>query len=337
MPTLRLPERRDAFAPLVECTRGSVVESLHHGALAVHSMRRGPGLTLGDVHRAIYPRSTLKPFQSVAMVRAGLDLPEDLLALSAASHSGARAHRDGARRILQQHGLRSADLRNAADLPYGAEDREAYLRAGGVRSRLVQNCSGKHAAMLATCVVNGWPLHDYLHTEHPLQQHVLRTLGEFLGEPAGPVTVDGCGSPLPPYPLAAVAQGFARLVGPRADEPERAVVAAMRAHPHLVAGEGRDVTALMRAFPSIVVKDGAEAVQLLGLAGSGVAVAIKIADGSDRALLPLSMRLLRTLGVAGGGTAGPTPAPVRGGGRSVGVLRVTSTLEDALSEGGAGV
>ena len=145
-------------APLVLATRDGLVESVHYGSLIATAPDGSTLLSAGEPLAAFYPRSSLKPLQAVAMVRAGLDLPADLLALTAASHSGSAEHRDGALRILELHGLTASALENSTDLPYGVPEREEWLRGGGLPTRVAQNCSGKHAAMAATGVINGWPV-----------------------------------------------------------------------------------------------------------------------------------------------------------------------------------
>src|ERR687889_1315899 len=132
-------------APLVTAIRDGLVESVHYGSAIAVAADGSTAASAGDPLTPFYPRSSLKPLQSVAMVRAGLDLPADLLALTAASHSGAPRHLDGASRILELHGLTPAALENSTDLPYGVREREEWLRDGGRRTQLAQNCSGKHA------------------------------------------------------------------------------------------------------------------------------------------------------------------------------------------------
>jgi len=174
IPTPPTPARLPQHAPLAVQTRDGLVESVHYGSAVATAADGRILLAAGDPQVAFYPRSALKPLQAVAMVRAGLDLPADLMALAAASHSGAATHRNGARRILELHGLTPADLENSTDLPYGSREREEWLGEGGQPSQLAQNCSGKHAAMAATCVINGWTVRGYLDPAHPLQQLVDR-------------------------------------------------------------------------------------------------------------------------------------------------------------------
>lgn len=330
-------ENLPQHAPLVAAIRDGLVESVHYGSAVALDADGTPVATAGDPDAPFYPRSSLKPLQAVAMVRAGLELPADLLALAAASHSGAAEHRDGALRILELHGLSITDLENSTDLPYGASEREEWLRGGGSTTQLTQNCSGKHAAMAATCVINGWPVKGYLHPEHPLQQLARETITGLTGEEPAAVSTDGCGTPLFALTLPGMARAFGRIAraaasvggndgaGAASHSAEAAVGLAIRQHPHMVAGEGRDVTGLMRLLSGAVAKDGFEGVQLVGLA-DGSAVAVKISDGGDRARMPATVRLLEALGVDPAPLAPIATAPVLGGGHQVGLLQATDFL-----------
>ncbi|GGH95131.1 asparaginase [Arthrobacter liuii] len=316
--------------PLVAAIRDGLVESVHYGSAIALAADGSVAATAGNPVAPFYPRSALKPLQAVAMVRADLELPADLLALAAASHSGAAAHRDGALRILELHGLTPADLENSTDLPYGTAEREDWLRNGGTATQITQNCSGKHAAMAATCVINGWPVQGYLDPSHPLQQLVARTVTDLAGEEPASVSTDGCGTPLSALTLGGMARAFGRIAQAAADDdgsPEAAVGLAMQQHPQMVAGEGRDVTELMRLLPGAVAKDGFEGVQLVGLA-DGSAVAVKISDGGDRARMPAAVRLLEALGVDTEPLAGIATAPVLGGGHQVGWLQAIDFLNN---------
>jgi L-asparaginase II len=321
--------------PLAAQTRDGMVESIHYGSLIAVSGEATGARTLlaaGDPLAPFYPRSALKPLQAVALVRAGLDLPADLLALTTASHSGAAMHRDGAARILQLHGLTAGALENSTDLPYGVREREDWLRGGGAPTRLAQNCSGKHAAMAATCVINGWPVQGYLDPSHPLQKLVAETVRELTGEEPSGTSTDGCGTPLFALTLRGMARAFGRLAtaGMRpstdgSESPEAAVAQAMRRHPEMVGGEGRDVTELMRLVPGLLAKDGFEGVQLVGLP-DGRAIALKISDGGDRARMPVTVRALEALDVDTAPLAGIATGTVLGGGRPVGLLQATDFL-----------
>lgn len=325
------PHNAPHHVPLAETTRDGLVESVHYGSLIATNRTGGTLIAAGEPDAPMYPRSSLKPLQAVALVRAGLELPDDLLALTAASHSGAAMHQDGARRILKLHGLSEDALENSTDLPYGTAEREDWLRAGNQPTQLAQNCSGKHASMAATCVINGWPVQGYLHPEHPLQVLVKDTITELTGEEPAAVSTDGCGTPLFAHTLHGMARAYGRLAAARpqatadADTAEGKVANAMRRHPEMVAGEGRDVTALMRAVPGLLAKDGFEGLQLVGLEDS-TGVAIKISDGGDRARMPVTVRVLEALGLDGGLLADLGSPPVLGGGRPVGVIRAADFL-----------
>jgi L-asparaginase II len=306
-------------------TRDGLVEGVHYGSLIATDPDGGTLLEAGDPLAAFYPRSSLKPLQAVALVRAGLDIPSELLALTAASHSGAPIHRVGALRILELHGLTPAALENTTDLPYGVNEREEWLRAGRMPSQLAQNCSGKHAAMAATCVINGWSVKGYLAPEHPLQRLVAETVQELTGEAPFGMSTDGCGTPLFALTLRGMARAFGRLTAAAeagSGNAEAAVAHAMRNHPEMVAGEGRDVTDLMRLAPGIVAKDGFEGVQLVGLP-DGRGVALKISDGGDRARMPVTVRALEALDVDTAPLTGMATSPVLGGDNQVGVLKAT--------------
>ncbi len=331
--------------PLVAAIRDGLVESVHYGSAIAIAADGSTQATAGDPLAAFYPRSSLKPLQAVAMIGAGLELPADLLALAAASHSGAAEHRDGALRILELHGLGITDLENSTDLPYGVAEREEWLRTGGRATQLTQNCSGKHAAMAATCVINGWPVRGYLDPTHPLQQLVARTVTDLAGEQPLAISTDGCGTPLFALTLRGMARAFGRLAraagplgnasddgaSPDAPGAEAAVGLAMQQHPQMVAGEGRDVTGLMRLLPGAVAKDGFEGVQLVGLP-DGSAVAVKISDGGDRARMPATVKLLEALGVDTAPLAAIATAPVLGGGHRVGQLQATDFLSKPVNE-----
>src|SRR6185369_15828951 len=157
--------------------------------------------------------------------------------------------------------------------------------------RVMMNCSGKHTAMLTTCVRAGWPTSGDDAPDHPLQQAIASVVGELTGEPIAHTGVDGCGAPLFAFSLTALARAFGRIAG-AADGPSAAVASAMRAHPWLVAGTGREDTELMSAVDGLMAKGGAEGVQAFALP-DGFAAAIKIDDGNKRACAPLAVETLR--------------------------------------------
>ncbi len=281
-------------APLAHVVRGDLVESIHLGHLVTLTSQGGSGLELGHPDVVFWPRSSVKPIQAVAMVRSGLDLPERLLALAAASHNGEPEHLAGAREILALADLDESALQNTPDLPWGSGAQRDWLAAGNGPEHITQNCSGKHAAMLLTCVTAGWDPLTYLEPTHPLQVAIRETIGEFTGVPVTDATVDGCGAPLFATTVRGLARAFARIAAAPDRDPEAAeaaVARAMAAHPNMVAGARRPTTTLMRALPGLIAKDGADGVFAAGLP-DGRAVALKVLDGAER---PLAVALVAAL------------------------------------------
>ena len=245
-----------AFVPLAVTSRSGMDESVHSGAVVCLAPSGDVAYAAGDPSVVIYPRSANKPLQAQAMVRAGLRLAPAQLAVVCASHDGTPAPLDAVRAVLASAGLGESALANTPDLPLDGASRDAVLRAGGGPSSILQNCSGKHAGMLACCICNDWPADpSYLSLEHPLQEQITVTIATLAGELVAHVGVDGCGAPAHAFSLAGLARAFAALAVAGGAVPE-----AMTAHPELVGGERRDVTALMRAVPGLIAKDGAEGV-----------------------------------------------------------------------------
>ncbi|GAA0657492.1 asparaginase [Streptomyces thermocarboxydovorans] len=311
-----------AAAPpvLAEVVRSGFVEGRHRGSLVLLDADGSVRLALGDVTAPVFPRSCNKPMQAAGMLRAGLDLPGERLALAAASHSGESFHRDLVRKMLAEHGLAEEQLGCPPDLPLDAEERETYLAAGGSRSRVAMNCSGKHTAMLAACVQRGWPVDGYLDPGHPLQRLIHRSVEEAAGEKVAATGTDGCGAPLLAISLTGLARAYRSFVLAEPGTPERRVADAMRAHPEYVAGTRRADTRLMREIPGALSKVGAEAVQAAALP-DGRALAFKVEDGAVRALGPVLARALRLLGVDAPVLDRIGRAPLLGGGREVGEVR----------------
>lgn len=272
--------------PLAVVVRGGVVESVHAGHLVVLRPDGSVLTSVGDPDATIWARSSLKPLQAAAMLDAGLSVDDEGLALACASHSGTAEHLAVVRRVLAGAGLSEADLQNTPDLPLDAAAAFAWRREGHGPASITQNCSGKHAAMLATCVANGWDTASYRSPEHPLQARVRETIERLTGVPVAAVTVDGCGAPLFSTTVRGLAAAFGGIAAAAADDARDDTIArigrAMRSHPILVGGPGRDVSRFMAAVPGLVAKDGAEGVYGAGFA-DGTGVAFKIADGSARA------------------------------------------------------
>ncbi|MGI5441476.1 asparaginase [Streptomyces shenzhenensis] len=326
--------REPLHAPVAHLLRGGVVEGVHHGSVVVLGADGEVLFQLGDIEAAFYPRSALKPVQAVAMVRAGLPLDGELLSLAAASHSGEERHLAGARRILELAGLTEDDLRNVPDLPFGPAVRDAWVREGRPPSRLAQNCSGKHAAMLRTARLDGWSLDDYLDPAHPLQQAIAETVVDLTGQRIARVTVDGCGAPLFAVSLHGLARAAARITTAPPGTPEARVADAMREHAEMASGAGRDVAALMRAVPGLLAKDGFEGVEVAALP-DGRAIAVKIADGAARARVPVAAAALARAGVDPALLTEFAGEPLLGGGAPVGRVRPVRALDPLPLPAGA--
>jgi L-asparaginase II len=313
--------------PLAEVVRSGFVEGYHRGSVIVLSAAGEAIAAAGDVTGAIFPRSSNKPMQAVGMLRAGLALAEPAqLALASASHYGEPAQVELVRSMLRCGGLTEDALACPPDLPLSEPARHAVLAAGGDRQRIYMNCSGKHAAMLLTCLAAGWPTEDYHRPDHPLQKHLGAVLEEIVDEPAGAVGVDGCGAPVLAFSLYGLARAYLRLVDAAPDSAERTVADAVRTHPELVSGTGADDARLIRGVPGILAKGGAEGVLAVAVPGVG-AVAMKIDDGARRARFPVLAGALRRLGVSA-----PVLAELavdaegvvqRGRGEPVGTVRAT--------------
>jgi L-asparaginase II len=317
--------------PVAEVVRNGFVEGHHYGSLVALAADGRVAWSVGDADVPVLPRSCNKPVQALGMVRVGLDLSPELLALACASHSGEPFHVDGVRRILAGAGLSEADLQTPPDYPLDDEAREAVIRDGRGREPVLMNCSGKHAAMLASCVANAWPTDSYRDPGHPLQQAIAATFAEMTGEPIAVTAVDGCGAPLFSASLVGLATAFRRLAlgisasgAPDADAVR--VAEAIRSHPEYVSGTSRDERALLEAIPGAIGKAGAEGCYAVALP-DGRAFALKTDDGAARVRPVLMAEALRRAGVLD--DPGVDAEAVRrtglvellGGGRPVGEIR----------------
>lgn len=304
---------------MAQVVRNGFVESLHHGIAVITAPDGGVEYALGDPTTVILPRSSSKPLQAVGLLEAGARLTGRELALACASHSGEPMHVDGVRHSLELAGVPEDALRNTPDYPLEETARDAWIRGGGAPASITQNCSGKHAGMVAACVARGWSLDDYLDPEHPVQQACFAAIERLSGEKIAAVTVDGCGAPQHGYPLQGLARAFGRIAA-ASEGHEKAVADAMRAHPELVGGTGRDNTLLMQSVPGVIAKDGAEAVYAVGFP-DGRGAAIKVVDGGSRARGVLLAAVLKAHGLISDAVADRLGAsPVLGHGQPVGAV-----------------
>ncbi|WP_426725042.1 asparaginase [Curtobacterium flaccumfaciens] len=319
----RHPLTADGSVELAVLERSGFDESRHVGAGVVVDASGTVIDSVGDVTASIYPRSTMKPFQALAVRRAGALFSDEELVLTTASHAGTAAHQALALHMLESFDHVESDLGCPPDMPF---DRGTARTMDGPR-RLAMNCSGKHAGMLAACRVNGWDEATYLDIEHPLQQRVRSVVEEYTHETVDLVGTDGCGAPVFPLTLTGLARGFAGVVA-RADDDSAALTDAVLAHPWALDGVGRANTVTIERL-QVLAKLGAEGVMVMGLPG-GAAVAVKVLDGSQRAGTLAALALLERNGlVASDGVAEVLEATgerVLGGGVPVGVVRVGAGL-----------
>ena len=319
----RHPLTADGSVELAVLERSGFDESRHVGAGVVVDASGTVIDSVGDVTASIYPRSTMKPFQALAVRRAGALFSDEELVLTTASHAGTAAHQALALHMLESFDHVESDLGCPPDMPF---DRGTARTMDGPR-RLAMNCSGKHAGMLAACRVNGWDEATYLDIEHPLQQRVRAVVEEYTNETVDLVGTDGCGAPVFPLTLTGLARGFAGVVA-RADDDSAALTDAVLAHPWAIDGVGRANTVTIERL-QVLAKLGAEGVMVMGLPG-GAAVAVKVLDGSQRAGTLAALALLERNGlVASDGVAEVLEATgerVLGGGVPVGAVRVGDGL-----------
>lgn len=305
---------------LAEIVRSGFIEGVHRGRLVLLGPDGAVQLAVGAVHEPILPRSSNKPMQATGLLDAGLDLTGAELALAAASHAGEPFHVDGVRKILAGVGLDESALRTPPSLPLDDDARHAELFAGSAPRPIYSDCSGKHAAMLAVCVRNGWDVGSYLDPQHPVQRAIRSAVERLADEQIGYDAVDGCGAPLLGLSLVGLARAFQACVTAQPGTNPRRVADAMRSHPEYVAGTQQLDTHAMRAVSGLLAKSGAEAVQAAALP-DGHAVAFKISDGSKRAKPVILAEALRRLGVQSEALDQLGTLPLFGGGAVVGGIR----------------
>ncbi len=278
---------------LAKVKRGDLVESLHLGHLIVLNADGSTYLSKGSPELPIYPRSAIKSLQAAAMLKAGLKVEENELAIICASHSGSQKHIDLVTKMFTTRDISISQLKNAVDKPLGEKEKIAWGEKPA--SQLAQNCSGKHAGMLITCQQNGWDMKSYLDLNHPLQEAIKNEIEELSGEKVSAVSVDGCGAPLFAISLIGLARAISNLFR-STDFVYQQIVSACIKYPQLVAGDGRLTTRMMRAVPGLFMKEGAEGVQVCALR-DGRVIAIKIIDGSWRPVAPIIMEIFKRWGV----------------------------------------
>lgn len=280
---------------VVEVTRGGRVESWHRGAGAAVDADGGVAFAFGDVARPVFPRSAVKPIQALPLIESGaaerFGLSQRELALACASHSGEPEHVAGAAGLLAKAGLDAGALACGAHWPLNAQAARALARSGAEPSALHNNCSGKHAGFLCVACAAGLPVSGYESAGHGVQREVKAALEDVCGETLDEERrgVDGCSIPAYAISLRGLALGFSKIATGRGLAPARAdaaqrLLAAMAAHPFLVAGTGRFDTQAMTGLGGwVITKTGAEGVFCAAIPELGLGLAVKADDGAGRA------------------------------------------------------
>ena len=305
-------------APLVEVTRGSIVESIHFGAFVVVDSKGSVVASQGNPDLLTYPRSSMKPFQALPFIERGgaekFGFTDQEISIICASHSGTDLHGSVLKEMHKKIGTTEADLACGVHWPSDSATRDAMKFAGEEPTPFRHNCSGKHTGMLAHARLRGFSIEDYLNPQHPVQVTIRETLAEMIEMAPDdmPLGIDGCSAPVYGIPLSNMAHAVAKLADPWMLEEKRAqacrtIAHAMMTHPEMVAGPGKFDTDLMTAgHGKVFCKAGAEGYQIIGVMpgvteenAPGLGIAFKISDGDNgfRARLSVSLALLAALGV----------------------------------------
>lgn len=296
--------------PLAAVTRNGYIESLHYGFLCVVDSQGKIVYSLGDYNTGIFFRSSAKPIQVLPLIESGAAeafgfSPEEI-AIACSSHSGQKIHQLTVSRILDKLNLEEKNLHCGTMTPYNEEESKRIAAEGRAPSVFHCSCSGKHAAMLALSKYKGYSLEDYEKVDHPVQQEILNVIAEFADEDAKsiPTGVDGCGVPIYILPVNKIALSYAKLAAYSQDENKpyhdscKTVYSAMIHHPEMVAGDYEFCTELMKAVGGkLIAKVGCEAVYSIGIKSGNLGVCIKIIDGTERAVYPVVIELLKELGI----------------------------------------
>lgn len=318
-------------AELAVVERSGFVESRHLGSAVVLGPDGDILRSLGAPERPVFPRSSMKPFQAVAIMGAGVPLEGSSAVLATASHAGTPAHLSVVRKLLAQAQLTEDALRCPADWPLDAAARDEAVREGTSKQPIFMNCSGKHAAMLLACRVNSWPLESYLDPQHPLQHHIRDTVERLTGEKVVATGIDGCGAPVHAMSLVALARGIQRIATASDGSPfalfrnAALLKNAVLANGWAIDGPGRANTVVIDEL-EVFAKGGAEGVMVMS-APNGTTVTLKVLDGSLRAASIAALALLADAGAiprsALDAVAPKLDLAVLGGGVPVGEIRAT--------------
>ncbi|MGP3535297.1 asparaginase [Microbacterium sp. RD1] len=324
-----MPLTSAASVELAVVERSGFAESRHSGVAIVLAPDGTVAEAFGNPHATLLPRSSMKPLQALACLSAGAPLEGERLAVATASHSGTDRHVSVVRDILAAGDLGEDALGCPPAWPGDTATRDELIRELGRPARIRMNCSGKHAAMLLTCVSNGWPVDGYLDPQHPLQAHIREVIERLIGEKPAATAIDGCGAPVYAMTLLGLARAIHR-VGTASERSPFALhrgagtlVRAVRENPWAIDGPGRPDTIVIERL-GVFAKTGAEGVMVM-VAPDGTTVALKMLDGSGRAASAVALRLLERAGALAAPDVADAmsrlPLTVSGGGRDVGSIR----------------
>lgn len=326
----------DDAVELAVIERSGFIESRHLGSAVVMAGDGSVVTELGDIRTPVFARSTLKPFQALASMQAGVPLRGTQVALACASHTGSLDHMDVVEGMLHAAGLREEDLLCPAEWPTDENARAWLIRSGRGKSRLAYNCSGKHAAFLWACVENGWDRRSYLEPNHPLQHRVRTTIEEYAEELIAHLGIDGCGSPVAALSLRGLARAFSRLAKSPGDPSSNAraatVATSMLDYPWAVQGRDQANTIVMEEL-GILAKVGAEGLLVLSTP-QGATAAVKVLDGNIRATTLVGLTMLAAADAVDVADVARVlervVEPVMGGGRQVGRIRLGRAVSALL-------
>lgn len=298
-----MSEKTAAPVPLVEIWRSGRLEGKHFGSVCVCDAKGQVIYARGDAQQQFYYRSSAKPFQAVTAVRLGTaerwSFDGAAIAMMCASHGAQPIHLATVQAMLEKCGGRTDLLQCGPHVPYDEAAAAELVRAGKLPDRIHNNCSGKHAGMIATCLHKGWPVESYRSPSHPLQQEIDATVAAYLDQKPGlPTGTDGCTVPTFYLTLAQAATSYAKLASdnhhpPGMESAGKRVAQAMSAHPVHVGHDGTFGTVLLQLLGEhLVAKGGAEGVFCVGLRKQGLGIALKISDGTPRAIPPVIVGVL---------------------------------------------
>lgn len=292
---------------LAKVYRGKTVESVHCGSVAVVDSKGKLIYSFGDPYFVTYLRSSAKPFQVIPLITSGaakeFGFSQKEIAIISGSHNGQKIHTDTVKSILKKIGLSEKNLQCGVHIPHYYTANNIIPPPGKKFTQVNHNCSGKHAGMLGLCIFFGWDIRNYREPTHPVQKIILKSISEICQYPEKKIGIgiDGCGVPVHAMPLYNMALGFSNLVNYSSKDDNTAeayklIIDSMKKYPEMVSGEGRSDLALAEASDgNIIAKAGGEALSCSGILSKGWGMAVKIADGGQRAIGPAVIEALRQL------------------------------------------